>query len=332
MPRRRVKVNGEVAFYHCIARTTGGDALLHADDKECFRRILRRVEAFSGVTVITFVAMSNHVHLLVRVPVSQRLSDAELVTRYKALHAIAPRQHGPTPEVLEMLLGRDDIEAERWRRRLQARMHDISEFMKTLKQRFSIWFNKTHGRFGTLWAERFTSILVEGSPQILSTVAAYIDLNPVRAGLTKDPAEYRWCGYAEAMAGNESARNGLAAAFANKAWERIIVDYRLILFGIGLGKHPGKSALSREAVLKTIHAGGKVTRAEALRCRLRFLSAGMVLGSKAFVNRFRASREIAKSPSKPPPLPKLPLSSVKEWGDLTILNRLRGPAVEESPT
>jgi hypothetical protein len=34
---------------------------------------------------------------------------------------------------------------------LLARMADVSEFMKTLKQRFSVWFNKSHGRYGTLW-------------------------------------------------------------------------------------------------------------------------------------------------------------------------------------
>ena len=43
-----------------------------------------------------------------------------------------------------------------------ARMGDVSEFMKSVKQRFGIWFNKTHGRYGTLWADRFKSVLVEG--------------------------------------------------------------------------------------------------------------------------------------------------------------------------
>ncbi len=37
-----------------------------------------------------------------------------------------------------------------------SRMGDVSAFMKELKQRFSRWYNKTMGRFGTLWAERFT--------------------------------------------------------------------------------------------------------------------------------------------------------------------------------
>ena len=68
-------------------------------------------------------------------------------------------------------------------------MGDVSAFMKELKQRFSIWFNRSHKRFGTLWAERFKSVLIENAASALRTVAAYIDLNPVRAGLVEDPKE-----------------------------------------------------------------------------------------------------------------------------------------------
>ena len=77
--------------------------------------------------------------------------------------------------------------AEEMRTKLLSRMGDVSVFMKELKQRFSIWYNKSHRRYETLWAERFKSVLVEGSRSALRTVAAYIDLNPVRAGLVEDP-------------------------------------------------------------------------------------------------------------------------------------------------
>ncbi len=60
-----------------------------------------------------------------------------------------------------------------------------------------------------LWAERFRSVLIEGRPLVLQTVAAYIDLNPVRAHLCRDPKDYRFCGYAEAIGGSGRARRGI---------------------------------------------------------------------------------------------------------------------------
>lgn len=50
--------------------------------------------------------------------------------------------------------------------------------------------------------DRNRSILVQGSSNALTTMAAYIDLNPVRAGLVEDPGAYRYCGYGEAVGGS----------------------------------------------------------------------------------------------------------------------------------
>ena len=49
-------------------------------------------------------------------------------------------------------------------RKLLERVGDVSVYMKELKQRFSRWFNRRHDRFGTLWAERFKSVIVEDQP------------------------------------------------------------------------------------------------------------------------------------------------------------------------
>ena len=105
--------------------------------------------------------------------------------------------------------------------------------MKELKQRFSIWYNRTHQRYGTLWAERFKSVLMEDAATCLSAVSAYIDLNPVRAGLVEDPKDYRYCGYSEAVAGNIKARGGLCRALAMKTGKAALSEYRKILFLMG---------------------------------------------------------------------------------------------------
>jgi putative transposase len=78
-------------------------------------------------------------------------------------------------------------------------MWDASHFMKLLKQRFMQWYNGRRARRGTLWEERFRSVVVEGTGLALGAMAAHIDLNPVHAGLLKDPKDYRWSGGGKAI-------------------------------------------------------------------------------------------------------------------------------------
>ena len=66
--------------------------------------------------------------------------------------------------------------------------------LKELKQRFSRWHNRRVGRKGPVWEDRHKSVQVEDSETALRTIAAYIDLNPVCAGLVTDPKDYRWGG------------------------------------------------------------------------------------------------------------------------------------------
>ena len=83
------------------------------------------------------------------------------------------------------------------------------------KGRFAQWYNRRHGRYGVLWADRFKSVLLEGG-EAVAAVAAYIELNPVRAGLCADPKDYRYCSYAEALAkGSSLAREGIRIVFGS---------------------------------------------------------------------------------------------------------------------
>lgn len=317
MGLRRIVGEG-TACYHCMSRIVAGERLLEgAEEKEVFCRMLDEVAVFCGVEVLTFAVMSNHFHLLVRVVPAGELSDVEVVSRYAKLYGRRRSPYMPSPGQLEAILAEGDQLAVSWRRRLLARMGSVSAFMKTLKQRFSVWFNQTRGRFGTLWAERFKSVLVESTPEALSTVAAYIDLNPIRAGLVEDPAAYRWCGYAEAMAGRAKAREGIRRIFGDdrRSWSRVIADYRLILFGRrGHGKAPDP-----ESVRAVVAAGGRVSRAEALRCRLRYFSEGAVIGSMVFVKRWDARRARAFGPRRGPPARPL------EGADWRGLHAFRAP-------
>jgi hypothetical protein len=202
----------------------------------------------------------------------------------------------------------DHQRAEELRERFFSTMWDVSYFMRVLKQRFSQWYNGAHDRKGTLWEERFRSVLVE--PDVtLQVVASYIDLNPVRAGLVTDPKEYRWCGYAEAVAGLKESREGIASVMvgfiANKSsiGERLAA-YRCLLFDAGgistANEASGKKqrGFSAEQIESVRAVGGKLGAGEALRCRIRHFTEGLVIGSVEFVegyfhryrNRFSGNR------------------------------------------
>src|SRR5271165_5119183 len=105
------------------------------------------------------------------------------------------------------------------------------------KGRFAQWYNRRHGRYGVLWADRFKSVLLEGG-EALAAVAAYIELNPVRAGLCADPKDYRYCGYAEALAkGSSLARQGIKIVLGHSdaiSWKEVSEQYRKYLFVHGV--------------------------------------------------------------------------------------------------
>ncbi len=184
----------------------------------------------------------------------------------------------------------------RLRARFLRRMWDLSEFMKTLKQKFTRWFNRKHDRVGVLWESRFKSVIVEGHWNSLLKVAAYIDLNAVRAGMVDDPKDYRWCGYSEAVAGDRAARRGISRALADlndeANWGDVAPRYRKILFGIGEGNSV-RAGLSPEAVAKVWAEGGNLSLAQLLRCRVRYFSDGLAIGREAFVESvFAVLREV----------------------------------------
>ena len=241
-----------------------------------------RQAAFCGVEVITYCVMSNHFHILVRAPERPALTDAQLIEHLEGLYG---PKGVPTLLARQAVAERGQIDAD-IRQRLIERMGDVSVFMKELKQRFSLWYNRHHVRFGTLWAERFKSVVVEDQPTSLEAVAAYIDLNPVRAGLVEDPKDYRFCGYAAAVAGNALARRGLMSLRKDPAsWAGCAAAYRMRLFvGGGSAHQSGKVILYKEKIKAVIEQGGELSLGQILRLRVRHMSDGVVLGSQAFVN------------------------------------------------
>ena len=312
-----MKVIGETAVYHCMTRVVGGESLLGDQEKEVLRRQLWQVSDFCGVEVLTYCIMSNHLHILVRVRVAVGVSDDELVRRIGLLY------HGELDRVavFASVLKQGGDEAEELRAKLLARMGDVSVFMKELKQRFSIWYNANHRRYGTLWAERFKSVLVENKVTVLRTVAAYIDLNPVRAGIVEDRKDYRFCGYAEALAGAKRAQDGMKSIIERQRIDNALEDYRMILYGKGATiSRDSQKAMSREQVRAVIAQGGRLPVHVVLRCRVRYMTDGAVLGSQEFVSTYFAAHCGSFGEHRKKSFHQMQGS---DWGGLVVLRGLR---------
>ena len=323
MRTARIKVKPEVgeAVYHCMTRTVNGERVLDDPAKEVLRKQLWQIAEFCGVQILTYAILSNHFHVLVRVPQRQLPPDAELLRRYQTLYPRPTKYQCARLEVIQTQLATDAPAAREWRRRQIALMGDVSQFMKLVKQRFSVWFNRSHQRYGTLWSERFKSVLVEPQGKALETMATYIDLNCVRAGLATDPKDYRFCGYAEAVAGNVTAQAGLLFILGG-TWPEAQATYRQWLFGTAAEARESDVPIDAAFLERVIAEGGRLPLSTVLRCRIRYFTDGAVLGSKTFVEtHLLAYRAITGRRAR---TAVRPIPPVAEWGSsLATLRALR---------
>jgi putative transposase len=309
------------AISHCLSRVVDRKFVLGDDEREVFRMYMRMYENFSGCRVLSYCLMSNHFHILLEVPPMPEggLSDEELLGRLRALYpenfvaGVADELTEAHKSIVESSGNEALVEAIH--QRFTYRMHHLSEFMKGLLIRFTRWYNRKHSRTGTLWEERFKSVIVE-SGTAARTIAAYIDLNPVRAGMVSDPAEYRWSSYGEAIGGGrigngKKARAGLVRVwkcsegigFDSSFWPEVSWLYRRMM-GIALDNKAGWSSVVKSGQNVTKNAAELLASvdnettlkdlavAKMLRCRVRYFTDGAVIGSREFVNEaFTSARE-----------------------------------------
>ena len=127
--------------YHCISRVIDRQFVLGRKEKDVFVRMMREYEAFCGVRVLSYCVMSNHFHLLVEVPPKKKgaavaMTDEAFLSKMKTVYS------GIYYRDIEQMLklfradGADGAALE-LKARYTRRMHDLSEFMKTFKQRLS---------------------------------------------------------------------------------------------------------------------------------------------------------------------------------------------------
>lgn len=293
--RSRLKVGArDVGFYHCVSRVVDRRKIFRALEKERFVSLMREYESFCEVRVLTYAVMSNHFHILLQVPPR----PAVLPTAEELLEKLSRLSGHVDVEMVRLRIQtyretNDEAGLQDYLETFYRRMWDVSAFMKQVKQRFTQWYNALHGRKGTLWEERFRSVLVEGMGTALAAVSAYIDLNPVRAGIVQDPMSYRWCGYAEGMAGRRRALDSLQIVVAALLHGHVATRSEAMSTYSALldVKNRAKSSLGREESIKLLEEKGRLVLRDYLRCRVRYFTDGLALGSHGFVERiFRQNR------------------------------------------
>jgi len=141
-------------------------------EKDYWVDLLKRLAGLYFVELLGFCCMGNHFHLLLRMIPKNHITEEEIFRRLAAYY------------------GDEKVITEGQIPYFREKLSSLSEFMRELKAGFSRFYNKRHRRKGYFWGDRFKSVIVENGETLINCLA-YIDLNPVRAGIVERPEDYR---------------------------------------------------------------------------------------------------------------------------------------------
>jgi REP element-mobilizing transposase RayT len=176
-------------WYHCITRCVRRALLLSegpTDRKEWIDHRLQELAEIFAISVGGFSVLDNHLHLLVRLDpeTAKHWSDEEVVRRWGRLFPPRDRARKPLAVSKNWIESRlNDVE---WVARARERLQSLSWFMKCLKEPLARLANRQDATRGAFFEGRFKSVAVLDEESLLAT-CAYIDLNPVAAGIVQVP-------------------------------------------------------------------------------------------------------------------------------------------------
>jgi REP element-mobilizing transposase RayT len=263
--------SNEKSVYHVISRTALDGLPFGPVEKDRLVTILKRFARIYFTEILGYAVMDNHVHILVRMLPERNFSDEEITARYRLYYgdeAVFP-------------VGRIGHFRQKWA--------SLSEFVREVKQTFSRYYNKKKGRRGTLWGERFKSVIVEKGETLVNCLT-YIDLNAVRAGIVKRPEDYRWCslGYhsqTDNKDGFLSTDFGLVE-FGEMTEAERFRRYRRHVYEAGaIVRADGKSrkVIDRAIIEKERERNFEPARTDRFLTRTRYFTDSGIIGSQAFV-------------------------------------------------
>ena len=195
-PRKSLICLDDTPYYHVVARCVrrawlwGYDAYAGKDYSHRKHWVMHRLRFLSYVFAIDLCAyaiMSNHYHLVLRVDRQRgaRLTKEEVVQRWTKLYREPlpiQRWREGSASAAEQAIAEELIES--WRKRLA----DISWYMRSLNEYLARRANAEDECTGRFWEGRFKSQALLDEAGLL-TAMAYVDLNPVRAGVAATPEE-----------------------------------------------------------------------------------------------------------------------------------------------
>ena len=269
MPRiARMLINEEPTVYHVISRTALNDFPHGDSEKDYLIEIMKQLNRIYFTEIMGFCIMGNHFHLLVKMIPGHLFSDEDIIQRFKAYYG----------EEKDIFVGQIPFIREKW--------SNLSEFVKDIKQMFSRFYNKRNNRKGYFWGDRFKSVIVEKGETLINCLA-YIDLNPVRAGIVDQPEAYRWSSIGYHMQTNNkdsllSLDFGLKEFGVMVESERL-VRYREFVYEVGALDTKKGASIKQEIIETERQKGYQISKIDRFRNRTRYFTDSGIIGSKEFV-------------------------------------------------
>jgi len=272
MPRTsRMIISDEKAIYHVMSRTALDGFPLKDIEKDYMLDLIKKTSSLFFAEILGFCLMGNHFHLLVKMIPENRFKDEEIQKRFEVYYGDSRTfSKGQIPYFREKL-------------------SSLSEFIREIKVGFARYYNRRHNRRGYFWGDRFKSVIVEKGETLINCLA-YIDLNPLRAGLVNRPEEYRWnsLGYHLQTKNKDqflSTDFGLKE-FNVKSKKERIRRYRRYVYEAGAFDRPDKMqarVIDAKVVAKVRKKDFEISRVSRFRYRTRYFTDSGIIGSKEFV-------------------------------------------------
>jgi len=264
-------INDQSTVYHVMSRTALDGFPLGDIEKDFLLDLIRHYAALYLVEILGFCLMGNHFHVLVKVIPEYKYSDEEILKRYIDFY------------------GDERIFADGLIPSLRLKLSSLSEFMREIKVNFARFYNRRHHRRGYFWGDRFKSVIVENGESLINCLA-YIDLNPLRAGLVERPEQYRWNSLGYHVQTN-NRENFLSTDFGLKEFnvktkKERVRRYRRYVYEAGSVDQPQKGnvkVIADIVIEKERRREFELSRSDRFRYRTRYFTDSGIIGSKEFV-------------------------------------------------